>query len=1208
MFLNLVTESYLSKTGSMALDTRYTLAVLALLTLLLGLVYAKPWGGRPHGTLAMLGQSPLLGTVGDDDGSASNLTLLTYPSRICAYQPTIIFLSYVARKPEAYKLVLNVTTFTEVEAKPVEAPQCKGSIPVTIKAELENGEYVSKALVLVVDRYTGSVCSGSAPGTIYLNASSYSIVVLYDGDDDNLYEYIGVREAYVTGSTTVTVTLGKIDAIVSNTIYQYERVTFETSIPVFNILAPLSPTRFAVLGVSGIPPLPSFLAKGDKKALTQYFIGIDPAIDSIYVNLSTIVLLKVVDDRGNILNETMVRVARGCGDTGDAPPAALLVVADYLQNPVMVWNGFLLSKPYWTVEAGKPVNLTILAFDDKLVKNITLYYRVNGGQWYAVKTEDTPIAKELNDFMATTFAYYANTISIILDAAGYLGANPPEYSPTAPPFTVKYAMIPGQPPGELVEYYASVEDGSGNTYDTVKGFYITYNVSGLFHVLVYDPSLPLYLLRENYKTTVDLLTKSPYANQLGKLVEGFLGVNASAALKKLAALYELASSFIHLHHWEKLAKYYRLSIITNPLYLPQALKLLAPRVVIISNAWLGFNESIAPWFTNWDLSRHGMLGMLLGYIRRVHGGLIVTHASLFDMVLWGKGQRLAIGAATQSRILAGALGLPLTRLYQELRDAVARAYVEAGLELGYTLSSTPVLVPYVPWDGRLIVTREARRIGFTNATSLDISIPGPYEELGYEAYTSVGWQLGWPLGINVSSVLSRTLERLEKVESVYKQLFSSALGALGAPANIGSVLYSAPKLLEMLYNLSSSAVYEASGGELVARVNLTLPTGRETLDAMLPPLHLNNTILSPVKLIAVSPDGLAGVIAYDRYWDLRGGYRAVYISFEIEASGSSAAWELLRDATRWAASWKPLLVSSPARIAQVVINAASGGQVGRLLGEYKVSRIIGGIVSRAGATYAISVARGVSAILAYNATGVELEKIKGGDLLATYTLPHGFKLILVYTSENATINVTLRSPAVEPVALAILSSTTLSKLSSIMPELQKEALDAIKSLGERYYSLADGLLVRNETIVEYKLPYRRIVVALAFNESLDVTPENVKHFIVVENYTPEYLVGAHSLVVVSAYLEKNATLTLILRSRSSGLGEPVYLALRSVPAADINLDGKVDVKDFSILKQAYGAVKGSKNYNWLVDINCDGVIDYKDLAILAAHYGEKYER
>jgi len=56
---------------------------------------------------------------------------------------------------------------------------------------------------------------------------------------------------------------------------------------------------------------------------------------------------------------------------------------------------------------------------------------------------------------------------------------------------------------------------------------------------------------------------------------------------------------------------------------------------------------------------------------------------------------------------------------------------------------------------------------------------------------------------------------------------------------------------------------------------------------------------------------------------------------------------------------------------------------------------------------------------------------------------------------------------------------------------------------------------------------------------------------------------------------------------------------------DLNMDGKIDVLDVSLLTNAYGS-EGEPG--WIrADINDDGVVDYLDVSCLVSHYGEEYD-
>ena len=56
--------------------------------------------------------------------------------------------------------------------------------------------------------------------------------------------------------------------------------------------------------------------------------------------------------------------------------------------------------------------------------------------------------------------------------------------------------------------------------------------------------------------------------------------------------------------------------------------------------------------------------------------------------------------------------------------------------------------------------------------------------------------------------------------------------------------------------------------------------------------------------------------------------------------------------------------------------------------------------------------------------------------------------------------------------------------------------------------------------------------------------------------------------------------------------------------ADVNDDGKVDIKDIAIVALAYGTHNPDPRYNPAADIYYDGKVDIRDVAFTAMHYGE----
>ena len=77
-------------------------------------------------------------------------------------------------------------------------------------------------------------------------------------------------------------------------------------------------------------------------------------------------------------------------------------------------------------------------------------------------------------------------------------------------------------------------------------------------------------------------------------------------------------------------------------------------------------------------------------------------------------------------------------------------------------------------------------------------------------------------------------------------------------------------------------------------IKMAVDIGREGYEKLLQ--------LLPVKLVALSKDGLSAIIAHDKYWDQKG-YRAAYFAFEAEAVEGEIAEKLLTQAVNWTMQW-----------------------------------------------------------------------------------------------------------------------------------------------------------------------------------------------------------------------------------------------------------------------------------------------------------------
>jgi hypothetical protein len=67
-----------------------------------------------------------------------------------------------------------------------------------------------------------------------------------------------------------------------------------------------------------------------------------------------------------------------------------------------------------------------------------------------------------------------------------------------------------------------------------------------------------------------------------------------------------------------------------------------------------------------------------------------------------------------------------------------------------------------------------------------------------------------------------------------------------------------------------------------------------------------------------------------------------------------------------------------------------------------------------------------------------------------------------------------------------------------------------------------------------------------------------------------------------------------------------YDIIRVRMPGDLNMDGKVDLKDISIASRAFGSYLGHERWNQMADENEDDKIDLKDIALICRNFGKTY--
>jgi len=590
-----------------------------------------------------------------------------------------------------------------------------------------------------------------------------------------------------------------------------------------------------------------------------------------------------------------------------------------------------LGPKWWTWRSNEPLKVIIVAMDvgeNSGIREVKFEYRVNGGAWQSVVLEDHQAASRLRELVDRINGWLAKVEE-------RLDLDLPEVDL---PAQVKVGEIPGQSTGSYVEFKASAVDVDGNRACSPKGLYYVVNRGSDVKILVVDPHVKLWVLSESLRQLHDsLLTHESYGLRQA-LHNGLPLLEESLKIADAFNKYRLE----HFHHWEYLGGRYDLYIV-EPRKLKDALDALQPDVIILSNLWLGANET--GW--TWDLRDLGVLDDLIDYVKSRHAGLIATYGTLSDFKVWSGceesqhhkvcsrghvGESLEDFDPVHEKTVAGLLGLPHLALWEYARDKAAQMLCAdpQTQRLGLLLGSMPLQVRHVPFDGILKATPDAEAVGFQlPAPEFKVEIPGYHELTGYKACTQIGWQLGLPCKVALNAWREAGKVR-EKARALHERVSTLVESITGHKREIARHVSRSLRGLGQLYRSLVRA--NITRGTIKVAINLPeLGISRE-----LPPLSVQLSKvarLMPVKVVALSRRGLAGILVYDKWWD-KGGYRSVYFSFEVEASTCPAAKQLLVEAVKWVRGWhyrEPKFLGSmpvPAKLAERFRQACAGVPIG----------------------------------------------------------------------------------------------------------------------------------------------------------------------------------------------------------------------------------------------------------------------------------------
>ena len=624
---------------------------------------------------------------------------------------------------------------------------------------------------------------------------------------------------------------------------------------------------------------------------------------------------------GNVVAEDGYEVLEG-EVTRRLPPLVVTMVYNALRDPSLIKETLGLGPKGWVIGAGEPLKALIVALDDKGVEGIaslTFEYKVDEGSWI-----QTSISKDALMRSEEEFTKAVN--SLIQKIAGVVRKIKPDFEiPEASlPAVIANAEIAGQNPGAYVMFRANATDVDGNVSPSPMGFYYVVNRGSSTKILVVDPHVWLWLLQENLRQLADMVRQN-IDYQVPEDV-----MNSSVAVSRVSDVIK-KHGVEPFHHWEHLGKHYDLYIAWPNEKLASLMKTkeeggYEPDVIMLSNLWFGCNGTGGSHYWNWDLKDvevdgKPVLEHLIKYVKEKHAGVIATHGTLSDEVVWlGRepevhykvGTRGHVGNVPadinilEERTVAALLGMPELALWEILRDKVAEALctTEETKPIGLAVGSTPLQVPNVPWNGTLRATVEARHVGWTIPEEFTITIPSVYNEFGFRAYTQVGWQLGMP-----RTVAYAAWRKADEVRPLTRQIYgklSMLVENLTSKCIPHEILSEAVdrgmehRLQNFYGSIVGTNITDTSFNltviihELEKTLSVSIDVGRQAYETILQ--------LLPVKIVALSPNCTAAIILHDKYWD-PSGYRSVYFSFEVEAAEGEIAETLLVNAVEWSLKW-----------------------------------------------------------------------------------------------------------------------------------------------------------------------------------------------------------------------------------------------------------------------------------------------------------------
>jgi len=588
----------------------------------------------------------------------------------------------------------------------------------------------------------------------------------------------------------------------------------------------------------------------------------------------------------------------------ELPPIVYATPRETLEKLTVSEENFGLGPSGWVWAGGSPFPAAFIAMDDKGLPGITdlkFEYRVGAESWTEAPMAEHPLMAPLRQ-----------AVSQANQGLGALQADLRRYDasitlrPVPIPFLVGQAEVPGQGAGTFVQFRGTAVDVDGNRSLSPAGLYFTVNQASARKVLIIDPHVRNWVMEEALRDLASTAQANSRYQFPGEVVSS---LSSAARLGEIVEKYRL----VPFHHWEMLGADYNLYISSPRGGVKDLLGTFKPGTILLSNLFLGVQEAD---LANWDMNDAGVMEDLVKYVKDNHAGVIATHGTLSDWKVWSSkeeqgqqkvGSRGHVGgkmpddlSPLEEKTVAALLGIPHLSLFEYARDQVAQMLDSP---YGEVAGSIPLQIPYVPTSGNMVVTPEGEGHALLSGLgrTFEVPVPGVHQELGFQATTEVGWQLALPQALaytawrRAQEVKPQAKELADRLAGMAEELSGGRGVTASDAARVGEALNWG---LDRLYTSLVSAEVGPDG----FRVSVDIPPyGKVEQQVSLDWRKLLSMV--PLKLVAMSDDSLAGIVAYDKYY-VRDGYRAVYFSLEVEAGNLPVHRQLLINAIEWTRGWQ----------------------------------------------------------------------------------------------------------------------------------------------------------------------------------------------------------------------------------------------------------------------------------------------------------------